>query len=200
MPSEAGGRSLQAGCVWLSSCWISPILRAGKYVYWGSCCCCLLQWSVEEYSRRTYDSHCLRAHCVAFKLVGQVGRQIQAQSLLCTVYSHAWLQSVCLYTSQFMLRKHVTHLCVFFWVVHTFVAPTCLCCCFWSFVKDQLYCAVHTEKICGKACELCTYSYIKSYSWRHFFYITTEKPLQLHIFSSVTNPFLANGLFVESIR
>lgn len=118
-------------------------------------------------------------------------------SALCTVMLG---YRVCVYTSQFMLRKHVTHLCVFFWVVHTFVAPTCLCCCFWSFVKDQLYCAVHTEKICGKACELCTYSYIKSYSWRHFFYITTEKPLQLHIFSSVTNPFLANGLFVESIR
>lgn len=113
MPSEAGGRSLQAGCVWLSSCWISPILRAGKYVYWGSCCCCLLQWSVEEYSRRTYDSHCLRAHCVAFKLVGQVGRQIQAQSLLCTVYSHAWLQSVCLHFSVYAAETRDTLVCVF---------------------------------------------------------------------------------------
>lgn len=113
MPSEAGGRSLQAGCVWLSSCWISPILRAGKYVYWGSCCCCLLQWSVEEYSRRTYDSHCLRAHCVAFKLVGQVGRQIQAQSLRCTVYSHAWLQSVCLHFSVYAAETRDTLVCVF---------------------------------------------------------------------------------------
>lgn len=155
------------------------VLRAGKYVYWGSCCCCLLQWSVEEYSRRTYDSHCLRAHCVAFKLVGQVGRQIQAQSLLCTVYSHAWLQSVCLHFSVYAAETRDTLVCVF----HTFVAPTCLCCCVWSFVKDQLYCAVHTEKICGKACELCTYSYIKSYSWRHLFlYHNRETSSASHIF------------------
>lgn len=101
-------------------------------------------------------------------------------SALCTVMLG---YRVCVYTSQFMLRKHVTHLCVFFWVVHTFVAPTCLCCCFWSFVKDQLYCAVHTEKICGKACELCTYSYIKSYSWRHLFlYHNRETSSASHIF------------------
>lgn len=118
-------------------------------------------------------------------------------SALCTVMLG---YRVCVYTSQFMLQKHVTHLCVFFSVVHTFVAPTCLCCCVWSFVKDQLYCAVHTEKICGKhaSCVLTLTS--NPIHDVIFFYITNEKPLQLHIFSSVTNPFLPNGPFVESIR
>lgn len=68
---------------------------------------------MEEYSRHTYNSHCLRAHCVAFKLVGQVGRQIQAQSLLCTVYSHAWLQSVCLHFSVYAAETRDTLVCVF---------------------------------------------------------------------------------------
>lgn len=176
------------------------VLRAGKYVYWGSCCCCLLQWSVEEYSRRTYDSHCLRAHCVAFKLVGQVGRQIQAQLLLCTVYSHAWLQSVCLHFSVYAAETRDTLVCVF---PELFIRLLHRLVCVAAFGASwRINCtALYTQRKSVAKHASCVL--ILTSNPIHdviFFYITTEKPLQLRIFSSVTNPFLPNGLFVESIR
>lgn len=116
--------------------------------------CCSGLWR----SRCTCYSRCLRAS----KLVRQVGRQIQAQpqSLRHTVYSHAWLASVCLHFSVYAAETRDAHLvCLFVRVLHQ---PAC--CCVRSLVKDQLCCAVHTQEICGNknAAGFCAPSYIKS--------------------------------------
>lgn len=144
--------SLHAGCVCLSVdvTWPSDS-------QWWEICSLRVSLAVGLVCGCTVYSQSLLACRVASKLVGQVGRQIQAVAATHCVHSYSVCVSVFTLLS-FNPWEHVTHILCVDCVAHAFQLVTTLCLLLCSLVKNKLCFQDYTVK---KSCAH-THSYIKS--------------------------------------